>query len=106
MDLLSEVFEGKQLFVRRAVVFEPIATAPLAVGGHLQGCKPTGTMVVQIGVAIGRVETLGLGSMLGGDRFGSDMLAHHRAVFALHHSVVGGAMRPRFGELLHQQLVQ
>ena len=61
--------ERPQLFVRRAVVFEPIAAPPLAVVGHLYPRKPAGTMVVQVGVEIGRVEALQLGGMLGGDRF-------------------------------------
>ena len=44
--------------------------------------------------------------MLGGDGFVSDVLAHHRSVFAFHQSVVGAAMGPRFGELFDPHFVQ
>ena len=55
---------------------------------------------------MGRVEALELRGVDGGDRLVAEVLAHDRSVFALHQGVVGGAMRPRLGELPDQQLVE
>jgi len=52
-----------------------------------------------------RVELLEVFRMLGANGAVAHVLAHHRAIFALHQSVVGGSVGPGFGEL-RQQLVQ
>ena len=50
LQVLLPVVERDQLFVRRAVVPEPIAAPSLAVVHHLHGGEPAGTVIVQIGL--------------------------------------------------------
>ena len=104
LQVLLPALQRDQLLVGRAVVLEPIAPPPLAVAEHLQRRKPAGTVKVQIRIEIGPVEALQIPGVLSRDRLVADVLAHYGAIFALHQGVVGGAMRPRLGELADQQL--
>src|ERR1022692_2327405 len=99
LQVFLPLLQRHQLLVRGAVVVDWVAAfAPAPqIDGH-RG-KSARAMIIQVRVEVGGVEPVPVSGMLAPHGAGTDVLAYHCSVLALHQRVVRGPVGSRFGEL-------